>query len=462
MANRAATGSKSLLGMGLCRAAGTVGEYGIPAGSLVGYNHILPLEAALPNAENPSGEINRSGFRRPGVPGPRGGPLANIGIPFITANLLEILEHLFGSVVKAEPQTDVFTYAFEPTLDGVDTSFWALVAQDPVLRYYLFGIKFAQAVLEIGDNTPIVPRLSGEVQHGSELSAAIPLVANTGTYTLGPWFRGQPANPAGGSLWVRVVTNAPLTYKVLQSVAEPNGAAWTAATIIFTQSLDTEGNGVWDNNRSSLTGADLGLFAENKDPVELVFPGDAAAHALLDVGDTFEIEMPGAWAAPAITTLGGPRFTSAHWITRFRAIGAGTWESKSVRTGSITWAWPLAADRGAGSRYPYEVLRGEADFAPTFTLARSFVDRFFKAAMDRHDRLEVQLAFEGRQLHAASNLREGVVATYPSAALTERASNPSAPGTTEETATLVGETNDAGDPPCTVVVTTDRDWTPST
>ena len=54
------------------------------------------------------------------------------------------------------------------------------------------------------------------------------------------------------------------------------------------------------------------------------------------------------------------------------------------------------------------------------------------------------------------------MATYPAAKLTERASNPSAPGVTEETATLVGETNDAGDAPCTVVVTTDRDWTPST
>ena len=146
MTNRAATGSRSLLGLGLGRPAGTVGEYGIPAGSLVGYNHVLPVEATLATTENPSGEINPSGFRRPGIPGPKGGPLSNIGVPMITGNLLELFEHLFGSVVKDEPVADVFTYTFEPTLAGVDTSFWGIVAQPPADVYYLYGVKFGQVV----------------------------------------------------------------------------------------------------------------------------------------------------------------------------------------------------------------------------------------------------------------------------------------------------------------------------
>jgi hypothetical protein len=459
MTTRAATGSRSLLGLGLGRTAGTVGEYGIPAGALVGYNHVLPLEATLGGAESASGEVNPLGYRRAGIPGPKGGPLANVGIPMITGNLLELLEHIFGSVTKDEPVTDVFTYEFGPTLDGVDTSFWALVAQKPVDIFALYGIKFAQMVTAIGDNTPLVPRLSGMVQHGTRLSPAVPAVANTGTYVLGPWIRGLAAAESAGSIWVRVTSVSPLQYKVIQSVAAPDGAAWTAAATAYDQELDSALNGIWQNLRSSEDELDLGLYDENKDPLELVFPGAAADHADLVVDDTFEFQMPGAWTAPAITALSGPRFTSAHWITRFRAIGAPAYATERVRTGGITWAWPVEADRGNNSRYPHEILRA-GEFAPSITLARSFVSRFFVNLMDRHAQLDVQLAFEGRQLDA--DHREGLVATYPAAKLTERASNPAAAGVTEETATLVGETNDAGDAPCTVVVTTDRDWTPST
>lgn len=460
MANPAATGSRTLFGLGLGRPETSVAGYGIPAPSLIGYNVILPLEGVLGNAENPSGEVNPSGFRRAGVPGPRGGPFANLGIPMNTSNLLELFWHLLGSVTKDEPQTDVFTYTFVPDLDGpgATSHFTALAGSPPVSLWWLYGIMFGQLNMEIGDNTPIIPRLTGEIQHGTYLGAAVPSVSNTGTYTLGPWLRGLIADPDGGSVWVRITSVSPLEFKVIQSVAEPDGPAWTAAATTFTALLDADGESVWQNVQSSEDDLDLGVWGENKDPLEIVIPGAAADHADLAVDDTFEFPLAGDWVAPALTAMSGQRFTSAHWVTRFRAIGAGTWDTRAVRTGSIGLGLPVTAERGNTSRYPHQILRS-GEVTATATFARAFIDTFFRDAMDRHDRLEMQLAFEGRQLGDGS-LREGAELTYPAAALTERASNPGDAGIVPETGTLTAETNDAGDPPVTVVVTTERDWTP--
>jgi hypothetical protein len=259
---------------------------------------------------------------------------------------------------------------------------------------------------------------------------------------------------------VRVQSLAPLVFKVLQSATAPIAGAWTAAATTFTVSLDEDLEGTWQNVQSSGTGLDLGVWDENKDPLEIVWPGLAAAHADLVVGDVFQFQLPGVWAAPSLTALpAARRFTSAHWRTRFRAAGAVTaYLERGVNSGTIAFAKAVEADRGNLSRYAFDILRTGA-FEPTVELERSFADRLFADAADRHGRLDVQMLFEGRQLSAAA--REGFSMTYPSMAIAETERPISDEGKIVETVSLIGETNDAGDPPCTLVVTTDRDWTPT-
>lgn len=444
-----ATGSNVLIALGREQ------EPGIPGGGLIGYRSVLPIKADLKSEESESGAVNQSGYIEPAVPGKRSGK-AEWTIPLKVGMLLEFLENILRGCTKAAPETGVKKYTFVPSITGVDTSFFGLFSKRPVEAMYLYLIKWGSIAFDIGDNEEIQSKFSGEIGHGTRVGAAIPDDDNTGTYAMGPYVRG-PLKDRTKSVYVKVTrVTGGLQFKVEQTAGTPTfpGAAVDVA-------LDPlSGRAIWQNLQGH-TGLDLGWWDENKDPFEIVFPGEAADHADLAIGDIFE--FPVEWADPAVTFLTGhSSFTSAHWRVRMRAAGsADPWVEKPVNSGSVSIAWPVTPDRGASSRYPFGITR-DGYCTPEIELSRRLVDSAFIDAVESRGRLELQLLFEGRQIGTTGTYREGMTITLASARIDSNERDPASEKVITEKVKLTGERNDDGDPPVKVEIYTARDWTPST
>jgi hypothetical protein len=442
-----ATGSALLLALGL------EPEYGIPGSNLTAYRARLPVKAGLTGQEVPSGAVNPSGVLERGIPGTKGGAL-ELALPLRAGELLEFFEHLFGAAEKTALEPGVFRYTFSPAVPGVDTSFHALYSTPPVERWQLYGIKLGALALDIGDNTEIPVSLKGLIGHGTRLGAAVPGAANTGTYALGPVLRGPLADRAAGDVHVRVTRVAGgLQFKTEQTLGAPTFPG-TAVDVV----LDPEtGRATWQNLQGA-DGLDLGIWAENKDPLDIVWPGTAADHAELAPGDTFT--FPVSWTDPDVPFLTGhQRFTSAHWVMKLRNAGAAAWATKPVNTGKVSIERAITADRGNNSRYAFAMVR-DGLFIPRLELSRKLVDSFFSDKQERHDRLEAQLLFEGRQL-GTGEFRESLTFTYASLRIDKAERTPASAKAIEENVELTGETDESGAPPLLLDVITPRDWTPS-
>jgi len=200
----AGSGSTVLWGLGREQELGVPGATGLTA-----YRAILPLEADLTGKEEDSGAVNQSGFIEPGIAGAKEAKVS-WGLPLTTGTLLEFLEHLTGSVDKTTPEAGVFSYLFEPTRNGVDSSFYALFSREPVSRNFLHGIKFSKLTLDIGDNTEIPAKMEGYATHGTRMGAAVADVGNTGTYALGPFLHGPLRDPSAGDVYLQVAQVGPL------------------------------------------------------------------------------------------------------------------------------------------------------------------------------------------------------------------------------------------------------------
>jgi hypothetical protein len=294
------------------------------------------------------------------------------------------------------------------------------------------------------------------------MSAPVPHPANTGTYQLGPRLRGALRstllNTAAGPVHVQVTQVAPpdtgLQFKTEQTPDEPTfpGAAVEVA-------LDAAGEAVWQNLQGA-DGFDLGVWDENRDPLEIVWPGTSADHAALAVGDVFTFHPPGAWATPVLPALAGhQRFTSAHWTVALRAAGSSSaWTPLHCRKGNLDLSWPLSEERGNGSRYPYALLR-DGLFSPSLKIERALVDPFFADRAEASARLEAELAFNGRQLTA--DLRESIRVTFASARIAAANRSVRDARAIPEEVTLIGETTDILTPPVTIEIITTRDWSPT-
>lgn len=444
----AAAGNRALVGLAREQSFGVAD----PAATVEYLRPILPLDVGLARTESAGGEVNQSGFWEAGVPGPIGGPM-NLAARFSAATMLTYLEHILGKVTKSTLTTGVYQYLFEPETPGKATSLWGIWGLPPVDQGLLYGIKFSQLALAIGNNTAIPARLTGTASHGTPVGLATPGGSNTGTYTMGPVLRGLPKSTTG-KIYVKVTrVSTGLQFKVEQTAGVPSYAGSAVDVVLDPTTL----SGVFQNLQGS-TGLDLGYYAENKDPLEICWPGTAADHADLAVNDVFEFDPT--WDLPTgITYIGGQRFTSAHWLNQVRALGGSTWTDFRTLTGNLTVGWPVSVDQGSGSRYAYGLDR-DGIFTPTMQLVRKLTDRSFLGYLEEHERFEMKTSFLGAQLTAA--YRESVVFDWSNVAVTTQNAPVQNANAIQETVTLRGETSDSGDLPLTVTVITDRDWTPAT
>ena len=434
-------------------AVGRERSFGIPGEPLTAYRAILPLDSDLLDAETEAAAVNQSGFLERGVPGPKGGK-ATFSISLTTGAILDFLEHLLGHVTKTEIATGIYRYLFHPSRQGVDTSFYALLSRSPVLRTWLYGIKLSKLHLAIGDNAEIPAKLEGLISHGTRMSAPIASPTNAGTYTAGPYLRGTLRNPTAGPVWLQVARlEGGLQFKTEQTFDAPTFPG-PPVNIALNSALDPTG-ALWQNLQGA-DNQDLGFWAENRDPLEVIWPGD---HTTLAVGDTFRFDLPGHWSDPTIPTLTGhQRFTSAHWTLALRPVGTPTWTHLHARKGELTLSWPITEERGNGSRYPYALLR-DGLFTPTLKIERALIDLFFANHAEANTRLEAVLTLTGRQLD--SNTRESITITFTSARIETARRSIKDPRTIGEEITLTGETDDAGSPPVTIEILTTRNWQPT-
>ena len=443
-----ATGSAVLWAVGRER------SFGVPGGSLTTYKAVLPLDSDLLDAESEGAAVNQSGYLERGVPGPKGGK-STWSLSLTTGTILDFLEHLLGHVTKSVLTPGIYQYLFHPSRNGVDTSFFALLSKSPVLRTWLYGLKFGKLSLAIGDNTEIPVKLEGLIAHGTRMGPPIAAPANTGAYTLGPYLRGALRTPAAGPVHVQVTQVAGgLQFQVEQTTGAPTFPGPPMGVV-----LDPNGEALWQNLQGA-DGLDLGFWDENRDPLEIIWPGAAADHATLAVGDLYTFHPSGHWTDPELPILSGfQRFTSAHWTVALRTAGVATpWTTMRCRKGTLDLTWPLSEERGNGSRYPYALLR-DGLFAPSLKIERALVDPFFADQAEAAARLEAQLAFTGRQLDATH--RESITFTFASARIDAAKRVAKDARAIAEEITLIGETDDAITLPLTVEVITTRDWSPS-
>ncbi len=463
MTGVAATGSAVLWAVGREQSFGVP----CPASALTTYKAILPLDADLLGDEAAGGAVNQSGYLERGVPGPKGGK-AVWSISLTAGTLLDFLEHLLGRVTKTEPAPGVFRYLFEPSRNGVDTSFTALLGRSPVLRSWFYGIKLGKLSLAIGDNSEIPVKLEGLISHGTRMSAAHPHSANAGVYPFKPHLRGSLRTASSGPVHVQVSALNPdgtgLHFKTEQTAGTPTFPGPAVAVEIAPSGAESAA-AVWQNLQGA-DGLDLGVWDENRDPLEILWPGTPADHATLAVGDIFTFHPPGAWADPEIPGMGGgvghQRFTSAHWTLALRAAGSSeAWTPLRCRKGILDLAWPISEERGNASRYPYALLR-DGLFTPSLKVERALVDPFFADHAETNTRLEAALAFTGRQL--TPDLRESILVTFAAARIAAASRAIKDARAISEEVTLIGETTDTltpPTPPITVEVITTRDWNPT-
>lgn len=443
-------------------------EFGVPAGALTGIHTRLPLTAGLNRPETASARVTPGGLTERGIPGPVAGPF-ELNFDATPFEALPWLRHLLRADVTkttlqaaSGPNPGVFRYVLVPNqLSGPDPSFWGLVGMDPVTRHWVYGGKIGQLELTAAATGAVLAKATGAITHGSRLSQPAAEGANTGTYA-GPRLRGPlHTYTPGHSLWIRVISLSPLTFKVVYQASAPSAGEWTSA-VAQTVYLDPiSGSGSWQNCVNQ-AGADLGIFGDaNKDPLEIIWPGLPSAHADADANDTWRVRVPGDWTTPAVTypDTDGTRMTLAHLQYSYRALGASTWIPSVITTGSVVLANPAAAVPGSGSRYPHDVDR-DGILRPAFNYPRRMTDTVFLEFAETHRRFEQRVLFEGAQLGTSNQWRQTIELVMPSAGLVSRTAPLSAAGAVVETLQTVGEANADGDPPLTVTVITNADWTP--
>ncbi|MEM9552672.1 MAG: hypothetical protein AAGC60_00310 [Acidobacteriota bacterium] len=447
MGKQPATGRSTRLLLGPELALGQPDDTATP----VEWQFIPPLGAGLKHTESESAEITRGGFKKKGLPGPVTGEAFDLATAFSAGRLIEPMVHLMGHL---ESKTEVETGAFQYVVHHVKQkthlqSFGGYYDLEPIRRWRMYGIKLQELGWSIGDNNEIPVRAKGQQLHGSELGPGVADVGNAGTYAYTPVVRGPLLDRAGGAIHVQVASTSPLTFRVEQ------GAAPTWAGPTHEQLYDETGESLFVECRGP-DGFDLGIVSgENKDPLEAVFPGRAADHADLAVGDTWTFAPIGGWQLPAATQIATPRMTSAHWRFRIQAQGAPSFSEVKLETGSYTITDAMQRRGGSGSRYAHDLER-QAMGGHSCELKRGLVSDYFLDGQQRRTQYTAEHRFEGPQIGTSGTYREGMVLTWPKVGLYEHDAAVANADRVEETIKLEAEDTEDGSPSAIAVITTTR------
>ena len=203
---------------------------------------------------------------------------------------------------------------------------------------------------------------------------------------------------------------------------------------------------------------DAGYFDENRDPLQIIFPGDATDHADLEIGDVYVFDT--AWSDPVPDYLPGQRFTSAHLDILYGRLGAdpATFVPMNVLTLNPTLAWPVTPDVGNGSRYPFALDR-DTELAPVMAATRKYRDQNFEEFAIAHRRFSMRAVYQGQQL-GSNTYRESISFDFAKVGLGSRTAPAANIQAIVETLNFVVEDPGPTIAGVTVDVITTRDFTP--
>ncbi len=420
--------------------------YGHPRGPLTSYDFVPPVAADLGGGESDSQQVNRSGYARAGVPGPKGGPV-EWQFPLRSGAWLEHLHHLAPAATKNDLGGGAYEYTFSSQfVGGVQTSYYGLLAKPPAEAVVFHGARFSGLEFDIGNDSSIVGKLTGLNAHGT--SAGFPEVQSGSLYTLGPLVRGLVLDPDAGDIYLEITRDTAgggVQFKFEQTLEVPTFPA-PAAIDLYTSA----GLGAWQQ----LPG--IGLYGLVVDPFEVIFPGAAATHAALAIGDRWRIPAAAVVPATVVPPSEGHDYTSAHWQLLTGTVDTVADTDLAVLSGACRILRPVSADPQNGSLYP-RCISADGRFGLELDLKRRLVDDYFKRVYDRKTRISLRTEFLGAPI-AASGFYESIRIDGQRWSVTERTSAVSGQGKIDEDIKLRAETNDAGDPPGTIRVVSARDW----
>lgn len=444
-----ATGSAAFIGLSRDPFEGGIRD---TAADLHALKPVLPVNGRFGFAKNPAAEVNQSGFVEQGTPGAVTGPI-DFGCRFSIPTLFFLLTHFFRDITKSTLETGVYQYVCELDRTLAERPLSMLFGIPPVDQIWQSGILLGQMVANIGANSEISARLTGQAQHFTRLGSSIADAGNTGTWAYAPVCRGPLASEAAGNVFLEVTGLAPLKFKLKQATGTTPPTM--AGTTEITQLYGPDGNAIYVNALAD-TGAEIGIWDENKDPFMVCVPGTATQHADIDVGDVYYFPAPGEWALPTSPTfLAGQRFTSAHQSNALSIDAGSTYVPFTSLTSVLTLADPIAPDTGSGSRY-YPIDRSGQQFNPTIAFTTKERDRYYRDVYERGTLLKLRTYFEGQLLAGGPN-RESLKLDWNAAQVTALTAPVSAPAAVIQTVTLQGVT-DAGAAPLTATLITDQDY----
>ena len=321
----------------------------------------------------------------------------DVGLRTAPGTLLPWLLNIAGGAcIKDEPETGVFRYRFDAVQikDLVSCrSFSAVLGRHPVDVIRRDGCQPASLNMASGNNQEIASRLTGFNTHGCKFGFAQAAGGNAGAYPFEPILRGTALSHAE-PIHVRVVTASPLVVRVEQSAVP----TFTGRTLDLS-TVGEDGYALWEDARGA-DGAHLGVVvADNRNPMEIIFPGKPADHALLADGDTWTFAKPGTWQMsdynPPSGDAGTYEKTSAHFDLKVAPYGTTNWV-RVGRSDNMDFVLETGAEAEyfTGSRSAGGGVRNKPTMA-RIGLNRSLASAYFLDAAERRHRFQAELTLKG-------------------------------------------------------------------
>jgi len=203
---------------------------------------------------------------------------------------------------------------------------------------------------------------------------------------------------------------------------------------------------------------DLGIVDENKDPLEVLLPGDLTDHADLDAGDIWVFPLQDEWEDPTPSYDTDPRrVTAAHLLVEYSQDEGVTWTDKQSLSCNLSPSWPLTVDQGPGSKYPQSLDRDTLATA-TLVLTNKLRDALWDRIAETHGRVWLRVTYQSRLIGTSGVNRELMQWVFRGP-LSQRQRPAANPGAVVETLTFRAETDASDNPPFTLKIRTPRNYT---
>lgn len=514
-------------------AAMTVGlrrevDFGVPdpTATRVYYRPVLPFNADLVRALVASPEVNQYGFGERGVAGAITGAV-DFAVLLQASTAPEIFEHVMGgraTLTKSTLEASIYQYVASPTRATGDTSYDAIVALSPVEVARLYGIKFSSLNIPIGSNNPIPVRMAGFASHGTRLSA-FTHASGTGTYAVGPEFRGPLRRPrASEKVYLKVTQVAgALQYKA-ERVPSGGTATYPGAAITYTYDDQATPYGTWQPltvayqftgtvtvgaGGTAVTGVGtrfleeatvgdyVSIAGENKIITAITTntamtiaahtAGAAAVvmHRLLDDAgiwdtnrDPFEVLFYGTSTTHADLAVNDVYTVDTTWTGPVATYPTGQrftsahWSLYWRRQGATVWRQFRIQTGTIGLGWPvaasygdgsryYQRLDRDGMFAPTLQFTRHYADTVFTELAESQEPFEIRAIAEGQRLGTGA-YRESIDLIGTAGEVSSRTRPVGAAGAVIETVNLSFKAPETGGVPLTATIITDRNYTVAT